>query len=162
VRQIKDEYLAGGPMDAINSPSSEHLTSADPKSKKPCQRSSGPDNVLWLSEVMASCSGQDDIVTAICQVIGQKPSYLALQTVWPWLQTRIQVPCPCRVTHPTVLVTLCHLYDHHVVDKQNWSFSTLVRWVHEIQNRLAPPNPDGAPVERCAHCGSKLRKKASY
>lgn len=145
-------------MSAINSPCRQDLKSLDSKNKKPCQRSPRQSNVLWLSDVMAGCAGQDDIVTAICRSIDQKPSYLALQTAWPWLETRTQVPCACRIMQPTVLVTLCHLYDHHVLDKKTWSFSALVRWVHEIQNRLAPPIPQDAPAERCSHCGSRLRK----
>ena len=142
-------------MQAPHKPGEHDSTAFDPAKKKPCQRSSRR-KFLWLSDVLASCEDQGDIVTAICRVLGQKPSYLALQTTWPWLKTRIRVPCKCRVTHPSVLVTLCHLYDEHVVETKTWPFFRLVQWARQMQTRLAPPPSPEVNGERCTRCGSKM------
>ena len=112
----------------------------DPQPKKPCRRFPRQHKPMMdFTEAVAYCEEQDDLVGALCFVLGQKPGYMAIQSAWPWLETRIKAPCRCPILHPSVLVTLCHLFDRHVTDLKNWSFSRLMQWLQNVQRRIASP-----------------------
>ncbi|HEV2990826.1 MAG TPA: hypothetical protein VG759_20475 [Candidatus Angelobacter sp.] len=114
----------------------------DPQSEKPCRRFPRHRKPMMdFAEAVAYCEDQDDLIGALCFVLGQKPSYMAIQSAWPWLEARVKAPCRCPILHPSVLVTLCHLFDHHVTDLKNWSFSRLMEWTLNVQRRIAPPTP---------------------
>ncbi|HEV3040487.1 MAG TPA: hypothetical protein VHA33_22180 [Candidatus Angelobacter sp.] len=121
----------------------------DPQPKNPCRRFPRQRKPMMdFVEAVAYCEDQDDLVGALCLVLGQKPSYMAIQSAWPWLEARIKVPCRCPILHPSVLVTLCHLFDYHVTDLRNWSFSRLMQWAHNVQRRIAPPTSQSEDRER--------------
>ncbi|HEV2964478.1 MAG TPA: hypothetical protein VG649_21805 [Candidatus Angelobacter sp.] len=132
----------------------------DPQPKKRCRRfprNSRSD--VEFSEALALCQERDDIVALLCEVLGEKPSYTAIQTAWPWLEKQTKSPCKCSVVHPSVLVTLCHLYDHHVIDRKDWSFSRLLKWARNMQDRFASAkaNSGGRIVTRCRRCRAIIR-----
>jgi hypothetical protein len=93
-------------------------------------------SALRFSEALAKCRLHQDIIAGLCEVAGQPSSYLTIETIWPWLKKRIAVPCGCRIVHPSVLLTLCHLYDRHVTDLKDWSPSELVEWTTRTQAQM--------------------------
>jgi len=148
-------------MNALNRDHNKRIIRFDPQAKKLCRRlARNSPSPLEFGEVLASCRGRDDIVAALCQLIGEKPSYLAIQTAWPWLEKRVKSPCKCRVMHPSVLMTLCHLYDHHVTDLRNWSFTRLVKWARKIQTQAeaAVAKSENQVTKRLCRCATKIRK----
>ena len=131
------------------------------QAKNPCRRfPKKRTSAVDFGEALALCQGYDDIVGLLCEVLGEKPSYAAIQAAWPWLERRTKLPCKCPVVHPSGLVTLCHLYDHHVTDKKDWSFARFLKWACLMQARRAPsdrPNSSRQVVARCCRCRALIR-----
>jgi hypothetical protein len=108
-----------------------------PQEKKPCSRSTRQvRSALRFSEALAKCRLHHDIVAGLCDITGQSPSYLSIEAAWPWLKKQVGVPCGCRIVHPSVLMTICHLYDRHVTDLKDWSMSELVEWTTRTQEQM--------------------------
>jgi hypothetical protein len=125
------------PMQTANMADNKLIVLFHPQEKKPCSRSSQKTrSALRFSEALAKCQLQYDIVAGICEVAGLPASYVAMETTWPWLKKHVDVPCGCGIVHPSVLVTLCHLYDRHVTDMKDWSLSELVEWTTRKQAQM--------------------------
>lgn len=66
-------------MHALNRDNDKRIIRFDPLAKKFCRRLARNSPIaLEFGEVLASCRGHGDIVAALCQLIGEKPSYLAI------------------------------------------------------------------------------------
>ena len=93
--------------------------------------------VMGFNEVLAQCKPEGDIVASLCAASGLPHGYLALEKAWPWITKRIKVPCGCALVYPSALMTLCHLYDRHVLDLAEWSMPELVEWTTRMQSEMA-------------------------
>lgn len=89
-----------------------------------------------FSEALAKCKPEDDIVAGICEASRLPVGCVAIEKNWPWLKKRVEVPCGCGIVHPSVLITLCHLHDRHVMDLHDWSLSELVEWATRKQAQM--------------------------
>jgi hypothetical protein len=125
-------------MQAVNMADNKLIVLFQPQEKKPSSRSRSNKtrNSIRFSEALAKCQAEQEIVAGICEVAGVPASYVTIEATWPWLKNRVEVPCGCRIVHPSVLVTLCHLYDRHVTDLKDWSSSELVEWATRKQALL--------------------------
>jgi len=97
---------------------------------------------IRFSEALAKCQAHSDVVAGICEVVGAPASYVTIEATWPWLKNHVAVPCECHIVHPSVLVTLCHIFDRHVTDLKDWSLSELVEWATRKQAQMEG-NQDG-------------------
>ena|ERR1051326_4154373 len=87
-------------------------------------------------QALAHCHPGPDILANLCLAAGLPVSFLALERRWPWLNRRVSVPCRCPILHPSVLITLCHLYDRHLLDRADWSLARVLRWANRIQQQM--------------------------
>jgi hypothetical protein len=99
-------------------------------------------STIRFSEALAKCQVHQDVVAGTCEAVGAPASYVTIEAIWPWLKKRVTVPCGCHIVHPSVLVTLCHIFDRHVTDLKDWSLSELVEWAARKQEE-AEGNRDG-------------------
>jgi hypothetical protein len=109
----------------------------DPRQEKPVR--SFPREIrtkVRFSEALARSQAEGDVISSLCAIAKLPVSYTAIQRTWPWLTERVEPPCGCKVTHPSVLMTLCHIYDRHVVDAGDWSMPQLVEWATRMQTQL--------------------------
>jgi len=95
--------------------------------------------LLRFSEVLAQCKPEGDILAGLCAASGLPHGYLALEKAWPWVTKQVEVPCGCEIVYPSALMTLCHLYDRHVLDLAEWSMAELVEWGTRMQSELLAP-----------------------
>jgi hypothetical protein len=124
-------------MQTANMADNKLIVLFHPQEKKPPSRASRKTRIaMRFSEALAKCQLQQDIVADICEAASLPTSYVAIEEAWPWLKKRVVVPCGCRIVHPSVLVTLCHLYDRHVADLKDWSLSELVEWATRKQAQM--------------------------
>ncbi len=91
---------------------------------------------IRFSEALAKCQIHQDVVAGICEVVGAPASYVTLEAIWPWLKKRVAVPCGCHIVHPSVLITLCHIFDRHITDLKDWSLPELVEWATRKQAQV--------------------------
>jgi hypothetical protein len=65
---------------------------------------------------------------------------------WPWLAQKVAPPCSCkRLMAPHALLVVQHLYDTHVVDRQDWKAERLETWVRAKAAEMGSPLPMPAP-----------------
>ena len=110
-----------------------------PSSLSPNQPVARPD--LPFSKALAVCRPPENVLSCLCAVAKLPLSYTAVETAWPWVARRVKSPCECHIVHPSVLMTLCHLYDSHVVDRQQWSLPELREWIEQVQYEIAEKFP---------------------
>jgi len=73
---------------------------------------------------------------------------LGAEGVWgEWLLEQVDRPCDCwRIRIPRkmrVKDIIAHLFDHHVMQKKNWTLEQLVKWVETVEP--AELKPDFSP-----------------
>jgi hypothetical protein len=86
-----------------------------------------------------------------------------IETVFgPWLIRVVMRPCECQREFPRemrIKDVIAHLFDFHVMEKQNWSVDQLVEWVqrwepreidHEIDAKQATPSRTEAKIDEIA------------
>ena len=124
-------------MQAANMADNNLIVIFHPQEKKPSGRALVKTHgLIRFSEALAKCKPQDDIVASLCEVMRLPASYVAIGKTWPWLKKRVEVPCGCGIAYPSVLITLCHIYDRHVLDLKDWSLSELVEWTTRTQSQM--------------------------
>lgn len=67
---------------------------------------------------------------------------------YPWLRTKVQAPCGCRLVWADVLLTAMHLVDSHVSGAKGWTRRDLIAWLREIE-----PADAISEGKRRRHCG---------
>jgi hypothetical protein len=65
---------------------------------------------------------------------------------WPGLAQKVVPPCTCKgLRASNALLVLQHLYDTHVVDRQDWSAERLEAWVRAKLAEMGSLLPMSAP-----------------